>query len=162
MAKYDQGGGCACGLSKVCDCKSNTQMDGTRARDEAGLPITGTNLKVAHKVFEIDPKTKMPIMKKPRYKYSEEEILADLKTYLDNTYGEHYATGDSDYDNDIQCFDAWIARGNSTDTFVNTAMKYLWRYGKKDGSNKKDLFKAFHYIFMAMHVDHYRKRKKDS
>ena len=34
-------------------------------------------------------------------------------------------------------------------------MKYLWRYGKKDGNNKKDLMKALHYIVLAMHVDHY-------
>ena len=29
MAKYDQGGGCACGLKRICDCGSG-QADGTR------------------------------------------------------------------------------------------------------------------------------------
>lgn len=28
------------------------------------------------------------------------------------------------------------------------ALKYLYRYGKKDGYNKVDLFKAIHYIIM--------------
>lgn len=38
MAKYDQGGGCACGLVRVCDCKANMQADGTRARPDDPKP----------------------------------------------------------------------------------------------------------------------------
>lgn len=34
MAQYDQGGGCACGLMKVCNCISNSQADGSKARPE--------------------------------------------------------------------------------------------------------------------------------
>lgn len=30
MAKYDQGGGCACGLQRVCDCPSRSQSDGRK------------------------------------------------------------------------------------------------------------------------------------
>lgn len=85
------------------------------------------------------------------YKYAEDKILADLKAHLDKTYSEHYAT-----ENNIECFDAWIALGDSTPTFRNTAIKYLWRYGKKNGNNKKDLMKALHYIFMCLYVDHYK------
>jgi hypothetical protein len=62
-------------------------------------------------------------------------------------------------DKSIECFDAWIALGDSTPTFRNTAIKYLWRYGKKNGSNKKDLMKALHYIFMCLYVDHYKDGK---
>lgn len=86
------------------------------------------------------------------YKYSEDKILSDLKDYLDKTYSEHYMTQDKD----IECFDAWIALGDSTPTFRNTAIKYLWRYGKKNGNNKADLMKALHYIIMCLHVDHYK------
>lgn len=88
------------------------------------------------------------------YKYAEDKILADLKAHLDKTYTEHYAT-----DNNIECFDAWIALGDSTPTFRNTALKYLWRYGKKNGNNKQDLMKALHYIFMCLYVDHYKDEK---
>lgn len=88
------------------------------------------------------------------YKYAEDKILADLKAHLDATYTEHYATENRG----IECFDAWIALGDSTPTFRNTALKYLWRYGKKNGSNKKDLMKALHYIFMCLYVDHYRSK----
>ena len=47
--------------------------------------------------------------------------------------------------------------GDATPTFRNTAMKYLWRYGQKNGNNKKDLLKALHYIIFALYNDHYRK-----
>ena len=58
--------------------------------------------------------------------------------------------------NNIECFDAWIALGNSGPTFRNTALKYLWRYGKKDGKNKKDLLKALQYVIMLLYVEHYK------
>ena len=89
------------------------------------------------------------------YKYAEDKILADLKAYLDKTYGEHYKTEDQG----LECFDAWIALGDSTSSFRNTALKYLWRYGKKNGNNKDDLMKALHYIFMCLYVDHYKGEK---
>ena len=85
------------------------------------------------------------------WKYDEADILKDLEKYLKNTYGEHYKSDNQD----IECFDAWIALGDSGPTFRNTALKYLWRYGKKNGKNKADLFKALHYIFLLLHVDHY-------
>jgi hypothetical protein len=86
------------------------------------------------------------------YKYAEDRIIADLHDYIDNTYGEHYKTED----HNIECFDVWIALGESTPTFRNTALKYLWRYGKKSGSNKADLMKALHYTMMCLYVDHYK------
>ena len=85
------------------------------------------------------------------YNYNEDMIVRDFQLYLDSTYGEHYVA-----DDDIQCFDAWIAMGDATPTFRNTALKYLWRYGKKNGNNKKDLMKALHYIILCLHNDHYK------
>lgn len=85
------------------------------------------------------------------WKYNEDKILEDLRMYLANTYSEHYKTKDTN----IECFDAWIALGDSGPTFRNTALKYLWRYGKKKGKNKDDLMKALHYIVLLMHVEHY-------
>lgn len=34
MATWDFGGGCACGVEKVCDCGHNKQMNGSVARPE--------------------------------------------------------------------------------------------------------------------------------
>ena len=89
------------------------------------------------------------------YKYAEDRIISDLKAYIDKTYSEHYMTETQS----IECFDAWIALGDSTPTFRNTAIKYLWRYGKKSGNNKKDLMKALHYVMMCLYVDHYKDDK---
>jgi Protein of unknwon function (DUF3310) len=88
------------------------------------------------------------------YKYAEGQIIADFKAYIDQTYSQHYKTDD----NKIECFDAWIALGDSMPTFRNTALKYLWRYGKKGGSNKADLMKTLHYVLMCLYVDHYLKK----
>jgi hypothetical protein len=92
--------------------------------------------------------------KKPPFKYSEDKIVDDFYDYLKSTYGEHYTT--DDVEGNLQCFDAWIAMGDATPTFRNTAIKYLWRYGKKNGNSKKDLLKAMHYIVLCLHNDHYR------
>ena len=89
------------------------------------------------------------------YKYAENDIISDFHDYIDKTYEEHYKTNEKS----IECFDAWIALGNSTDTFRNTALKYLWRYGKKNGNNKADLMKALHYTLMCLYVDHYKDGK---
>lgn len=89
------------------------------------------------------------------YKYAEDHIIGDFLDYIDSTYGEHYKTED----NNIECFDVWIALGDSTPTFRNTALKYLWRYGKKNGNNKADLLKALHYTLMCLYVDHYKDGK---
>jgi hypothetical protein len=95
------------------------------------------------------------LAKKISYKYAENKIISEFSDYIDNTYGEHYKTEDQD----IECFDAWIALGESTPTFRNTALKYLWRYGKKNGNNKADLMKALHYTMMCLYVDHYKDGK---
>lgn len=85
-------------------------------------------------------------------KYKEDIIINDFQKYLARTYKEHYKL-----DNNMTCFDAWIALGDATPTFRNTAMKYLWRLGKKEEtSTKKDLMKAMHYVLMCLYNEHYK------
>jgi hypothetical protein len=88
------------------------------------------------------------------YKYAEDRIIYDFHTYIDKTYGQHYQT-----ENNVQCFDAWISLDDATPTFRNTALKYLWRYGKKNGNNKDDLMKVLHYTIMCLYNDHYKDGK---
>jgi hypothetical protein len=87
----------------------------------------------------------------PSYKYKEDVILRDLKAYIDSTYDAHYNT-----DQNIQVLDGWLALGSFVTTCRDVAIKYLWRYGKKNGSDKKDLMKTLHYTVLAMFGDHYR------
>lgn len=85
-----------------------------------------------------------------KYKYKENVIIRDLHDYIDRTYGEHYAA------DKMQAFDAWLVLGDATPTFRNTAIKYLWRYGKKKGNNKDDLMKVLHYTMMMLYNDFYK------
>lgn len=88
------------------------------------------------------------------FKYCEDKILNEVYEYVMRTYGEHYKSSDK-----IECFDAWIALDSATTTFRDTAMKYLWRYGKKSGKNRADLLKAIHYTMLCIYNDHYKDKK---
>jgi Protein of unknwon function (DUF3310) len=92
-----------------------------------------------------------PTNSTPNYKYNEQEILQEIADHIKSTYGQHYQGQEN-----IQCFDAWIALGDSEKTFRDNILSYLWRYGKKNGKNRDDLLKAAHYIMMMLHVDFYR------
>ena len=81
------------------------------------------------------------------YKYSEDSYIQDIQNYVDSTYGQHYVN------DGIQVVDVWQARGTLDTTAADTAIKYIMRYGKKDGKNRKDLLKAVHYIMLMMYAD---------
>lgn len=152
MANWDQGGGCACGVNKVCDCKTPTDS----SKEYNGIVINGGYINSISEPNNITI-SDIPDQKKSiNYKYKEDQIIADFKAIIDKTYTEHYKTTDDN----IECFDAWIALDDATPTFRNTALKYLWRYGKKNGQNKADLMKALHYTLMCLYNDHYKEKIK--
>lgn len=79
----------------------------------------------------------------PKMKFNEEDFLNDVIRYMRATYEEHYATGDQDQTVEyIQSLDS----KNSLMFLKGNVIKYISRYGKKAGHNKKDLLKAIHYI----------------
>jgi hypothetical protein len=79
------------------------------------------------------------------YKYSEDVILQQLKEYIDSTYGEHYSR------NKFQATEFIMDSGHGEGFCIGNIMKYVQRYGKKDGYNRKDLMKVLHYTIMALH-----------
>ncbi|NDC22710.1 MAG: DUF3310 domain-containing protein [Proteobacteria bacterium] len=81
------------------------------------------------------------------YKYGEDQYLKMITDYVDGTYGEHYVA------KDIQVIDIWQSIGSLETTARDTAIKYLMRYGKKNGRNRKDLLKAIHYIILMMYSE---------
>lgn len=81
------------------------------------------------------------------YKYNEDKAMAALKEYLDGTYGQHYVG-----DGDVQTVDFWRSLGSLETTARDTAIKYLARYGKKAGKNRKDLLKTLHYVVLMMYA----------
>jgi hypothetical protein len=91
-----------------------------------------------------------------QYKYGEDKTIQLLKDYIDGTYGEHYVA------KDIQVVDVWQSLGSLETTARDTAIKYLSRYGKKDGKNTKDLLKAMHYIILMIHAGNQPKQDQVS
>ena len=89
-----------------------------------------------------------------KYKYNEDVYLHNFQKYLSGTYGEHYVA------KDIQVVDIWESLDSLETTARDTAIKYLCRYGKKDGKNKKDLMKAMHYIVLMMYAGDKQQEKQ--
>ena len=79
-------------------------------------------------------------------KYNEDMILELIKDYIRNTYGEHYSTTEEGF----QVMDILRNLEIDKDFCQANAIKYLMRYGKKQGHNEKDLFKAVHYIVLLI------------
>jgi|TARA_R110000796_G_scaffold153732_2_gene270329 hypothetical protein len=91
------------------------------------------------------------------YKYNEDKAMAALKEYLDGTYGQHYVG-----DGDVQTVDFWRSLGSLETTSRDTAIKYLARYGKKGGKNRKDLLKTLHYVVLMMYALDLEEAEKES
>jgi hypothetical protein len=127
-------------------------MDNEQIYEGVGVqPLKFTDLGSYEEFKEMVKTLSEKLPQSIQYKYAEDRMIADFKTYIDKTYSQHYQT-----ENNVQCFDAWIALDDATPTFRNTAIKYLWRYGKKNGNNKDDLMKVLHYTIMCLYNDHYK------
>jgi len=86
-------------------------------------------------------------------KYGEEKIVEEIKTYLESTYQQHYSTvnlNESISDSGFQVQDILRHLDINKDFCQANAIKYLCRYGKKNGYNRMDLLKAVHYIILLM------------
>jgi len=79
------------------------------------------------------------------YKFNEDKILEELKLYIDSTYDQHYAT-----DTNLQAIDVFTALGSVITTSRDNAIKYLMRFGKKEGMNRNDIIKVIHYMFFIL------------
>lgn len=83
------------------------------------------------------------------YKFRENEILNEIKAYIDGTYDEHYATGK------IQATESIIDDGHGTGFCMGNVGKYGRRYGKKGETPpewRKDLMKVVHYTIIQMFI----------
>ena len=79
-------------------------------------------------------------------KYNEDKILKDVLEYIKTTYSKHYSTTKEGF----QVQDILRHLKIDKDFSLSNAIKYLMRYGKKDGKNKLDLYKAIHYIVLLI------------
>ena len=81
------------------------------------------------------------------YKYSEDNVLSELKKYIDETYEQHYSR------NKFQATEFIIDSGHGEGFCIGNILKYAQRYGKKNGKNRADLLKVIHYGIIALHLN---------
>jgi hypothetical protein len=91
------------------------------------------------------------------WKYGEEELLDQLKEYIKSTYGQHYANVKTG----TQVLDMYESIGIAIPSCQANAIKYLCRYGKKNGEERKDLFKALHYTILLIHFIELQNRESE-
>ena len=80
------------------------------------------------------------------FKYEEDVTLNKALEYIGKTYSQHYAGKDN-----IQIQDVFEQMEISEAFTRGAAMKYLFRFGHKDGKNPKDLLKCIHYLCLLYH-----------
>ena len=97
-------------------------------------------------------------MKDVMFKYDEDKILNEVKEYIESTYGEHYAGGGKN----IQIQDVFEQMDISEEFSRGCAMKSLFRFGKKNGKNRKDLLKCMHYVCLLYHYSFGSERQDEN
>jgi hypothetical protein len=81
-----------------------------------------------------------------KYKYNEDKLLEELKHYIDSTYGEHYSR------DKYQATEFIIDGGHGEGFCIGSMMKYLQRFGKKEGKNRRDILKVIHYGIIMLFI----------
>lgn len=81
------------------------------------------------------------------FKYNEDKTLAQIKEYISSTYHSHYTSEQSK----TQTLDLIDSIGDAESFTRSNAIKYLSRFGKKNGKSKLDILKAIHYCILLYH-----------
>ena len=91
------------------------------------------------------------------YKFNEDNLIQELKIYVDKTYDQHYAT------DKYQATDIIIDSGHGTGFCLGNVIKYAKRYGNKGtaADARKDLMKIMHYALIQLDV-HDQEQKRET
>ena len=92
------------------------------------------------------------------WKYDEDVILKEIKDYLGGTYRSHYAGEEGK----TQTLDLIDSIGDAEAFCRSNAIKYLSRFGKKNGKSKLDILKAIHYCILLTHFSGVIDQPKDN
>ena len=87
------------------------------------------------------------------YKFNEENLINEIKRYIDKTYDGHYSK------NQFQSSEFIMDCGHGMGFFLGNVLKYTQRYGKKDGNNRADLLKIIHYGLLALNCHDANQKK---
>ena len=80
------------------------------------------------------------------YEFKEDEVIKQLKKYIDSTYQKHYGSGK------FQATEVIFDANHGEGFCIGNIIKYAQRYGKKNGYNREDLKKIVHYAIIMMHI----------
>jgi len=83
----------------------------------------------------------------PTWKFQEDKTLKEVEEYLASTYNAHYTSEQSK----TQTLDLIESIGDAEPFSRYNAIKYLSRFGRKNGKSKLDLLKAIHYCILLYH-----------
>jgi hypothetical protein len=111
-----------------------------------GISLTG-NPSPSTDVLNFDIKMTEETNKNGFWKYEEDKTLKDIEEYLVSTYKGHYTSQESK----TQTLDLIESIGDGEPFSRSNAIKYLSRFGKKNGKSKLDLLKAIHYCILLYH-----------
>tara|TARA_A100001201_G_scaffold42320_1_gene43177 strand:- start:541 stop:999 length:459 start_codon:yes stop_codon:yes gene_type:complete len=91
------------------------------------------------------------------WKYEEDLTMKEVRDYLSGTYKSHYTSQDSK----TQTLDLIESIGDAEPFCRSNAIKYLSRFGKKNGKSKGDILKAIHYCILLYHFAGLHQNKSD-
>lgn len=103
-----------------------------------------------NKPLKVDTFPEIEMKSDSPFKYKEDEILRELENYLLSTYGQHYSGKNGTQVQDL------VLAGDTAETigfWKWNAVKYMARYGKKNGRNRTDIIKAIHYCMLMLYLD---------
>lgn len=92
------------------------------------------------------------------WKYEEDMTLKEIEEYLTSTYHSHYTSENSK----TQTLDLIESIGDAEAFTRSNAIKYLSRFGKKNGKSKMDILKAIHYCILLYHFAGLHQNKTDN
>ena len=87
------------------------------------------------------------VFKRNFWKYEEDLTLKEISDYLSGTYKSHYTSQESK----TQTLDLIESIGDAEAFCRSNGIKYLSRFGKKNGKSKLDILKAIHYCILLYH-----------
>jgi len=92
------------------------------------------------------------------WKYEEDKTLKEIRDYLSGTYQSHYTSKESK----TQTLDLIESIGDAEPFCRSNAIKYLSRFGKKNGKSKLDILKAIHYCILLYHFSGLHKKPSNN
>lgn len=87
-------------------------------------------------------------------KFSEDKYLIELENYIKATYNQHYAKDDR-----IQVTEYIMSISDNFEWLKGNVIKYVARYGVKEGFNRKDVLKTLHYALLMLYYHDRRVEK---